>query len=83
VSRDFRITERHTVTFRAEAFNLFNHANFANPSAVLPDMLGEIAPGKPYPDGQTGGFGLLASTIGRTVGLGTSRQIQLSLRYRF
>ena len=83
ISRDFQISERHSVTFRAEAFNLLNRANFANPTAVLPDVLGEIAPGKPYTAETAHGFGALTSTIGRTVGLGASRQVQLSLRYRF
>jgi hypothetical protein len=32
ILRDFRIHERNVLTFRAEAFNGFNHANSANPS---------------------------------------------------
>jgi hypothetical protein len=30
--KDFRVTEKLIVQFRAEALNLFNHANFANPN---------------------------------------------------
>ena len=30
----FRLTERQSLRFRAEFFNLFNHPSFANPSAV-------------------------------------------------
>jgi hypothetical protein len=35
LSREFRITERQKIDFRAEAFNLFNHARFGNPDATL------------------------------------------------
>jgi hypothetical protein len=83
ISRAFRITERHSLAFRAEAFNLLNHTNYANPTAVLPDELEDLAPGKAYSAADVAGFGLLNSTVGRTVGLGTSRQVQLSLRYQF
>ena len=83
ISRNFKLGERQSLTFRAEAFNLFDRANFANPTSVLPDELGAMAPGDAYQAGTAGGFGGLTSTIGRTVGLGTSRQMQLSLRFRF
>jgi hypothetical protein len=32
--KNFRITERHGVQFRAEIFNLLNHANLSNPGAT-------------------------------------------------
>jgi len=35
LSRSFTVTEGHRVDFRAEAFNLFNHARFGNPSAAM------------------------------------------------
>jgi len=35
LSRSFRVTERQKVDFRAEAFNLFNHARFGNPSTAM------------------------------------------------
>ena len=31
--KTFTVKERYKVQFRAEAFNIFNHANFNNPSA--------------------------------------------------
>ena len=30
--KDFRIRERHTIEFRAELFNIFNHTNFSGVS---------------------------------------------------
>jgi hypothetical protein len=35
LSRSFRVTELQRIDFRAEAFNLFNHARFGNPDAIL------------------------------------------------
>lgn len=35
IHRDFSITERFRVTFRAELFNFFNHTNFSNPNASI------------------------------------------------
>lgn len=35
LDREFPITERVRVGFRADAFNVLNHPNFANPQAVL------------------------------------------------
>jgi hypothetical protein len=35
LSRSFPVTEHQKVDFRAEAFNLFNHARFGNPSTAM------------------------------------------------
>ena len=78
-----RRTERFFVSLRAEAFNLFNHAILANPDAVLPDALLDYQPGSPCTSDFAAGFGLLTSTLGRTVGLETSRQVQLAVRFQF
>jgi hypothetical protein len=91
------LTEKVNLQFRAELYNLFNRANFANPpatlSAGLPGSysdaanatgLGGIQPGKPYTASAAGGaFGVMNSTVANTVGLGAQRQIQLSLRLNF
>ena len=37
-----------------------------------------MQPGQPYTAGAAGTFGRLTSTVGRTVGLGTPRQVQLA-----
>ena len=86
----FRFTETMNVEFRTEIYNLFNRANFANPPAVLPNILGSSAtsaqPGNAFStEGATGAgqFGVINGTVGRTVGLGTNRQIQFALRLNF
>jgi hypothetical protein len=35
IYKDFAITERHKLEFRAEAFNVFNHTNFNAVSTSL------------------------------------------------
>ena len=42
LSKDFTITERHAVQFRAEVFNAFNHANFSVPGVTLGAGFGQI-----------------------------------------
>jgi hypothetical protein len=74
-----------------EVFNLFDRANFSNPIATLPNALpsnaateaNKVQPGQAYTAAAAGTFGSLTSTVGRTVGLGTSRQIQFALRLNF
>jgi hypothetical protein len=83
ISRTFRVGEKHRIDLRAEAFNLANHVNFANPTSILPDSLVDVKPGSALNPDLASSFGQLNSTVGRTVGLGTSRQLQLSLRYQF
>jgi hypothetical protein len=83
LSRRFAFTEHQAVEMRFEAFNLFNHANFSNPTVILPDSTIDVQPGSAYTSGLAAGFGTINSTVGRTVGLGTSRQFQLSARFEF
>jgi hypothetical protein len=73
---------------RLEVFNLLNRNNYASPSGVLANALGVgtnlVQPGQPFTQGAAGStFGLLRSTVGTTVGLGTNRQIQLAARINF
>lgn len=83
IARTFRFSENLLLRVRADAYNLANHTNFANPGTVLTDSLLELQPGSPYTQSLAAGFSTLGSTVGRTVGLGTSRQIQLGLRLEF
>jgi hypothetical protein len=86
--KKFQIDEKRNVEFRAEFYNIFNRANFANPPAVLATGLGtgtnQLQPGQPYSAASAGGaFGVYNSTVSKDVGLGAQRQIQLSLRLNF
>jgi hypothetical protein len=83
IARTFRFSENALLRVRADAYNLANHTNFANPGTVLSDSLLELQPGSPYTQSLAAGFSTLGSTVGRTVGLGTSRQIQLGIRLEF
>ncbi len=87
LSKRFDIQARANVEFRIEVFNLFNRNNFANPVGTLPNALGtgtnQIQPNQPFTPAAAGTFGKLTSTVGRTVGLGTNRQVQLALRLNF
>lgn len=61
------ITERVKIQLRGELFNLLNHPNFGQPGSTL----------------GSSGFGQVFNTLGRTIGFGTSRQIQLAARFNF
>ncbi len=66
--KNFRVTERQTVQFRAEMFNIFNTPQFSNPASTT------SAPAT---------FGKSLSTIPAVGGFGSNRQIQFALRYGF
>lgn len=84
LNKRFPLSESASVEFRTEIFNIFNAANFANPSGTLNNSLGALQPGQPFSEATAGTtFGLLRSTVERTVGLGTNRQIQFALRVNF
>jgi hypothetical protein len=84
--REFRISEHTTMQFRGEAFNVFNHPNFANPtnSAGLQELLLSRFPGL-----SQSSFAAGLSPVG-TLGqlhqlfqIGSPRSLQLALRFRF
>lgn len=77
LQKDFKITEKYTFTMGANAFNVFNHPNFANPDADISDA------------GST--FGQSQSTVtppnspyGNFQGAAVSgRVLQLDLKFKF
>jgi len=62
------VAEGKVLVFRIEAFNIVNHTMPANPGTTL------TSPAS---------FGLINSGLNRTIGTGTSRQLQLALRFNF
>ena len=78
-SKDFRFLETQGLQVRVEIFNIANRLNYENPAATLPNG----TPGVPFTDAQTGTFGYMLGPLNRTVGLGTARQTQISVRYSF
>jgi hypothetical protein len=65
--KNLKITERQSLRFTTDFFNIWNHANFGNPAVTDVETIG--AANSP--------FGKITSTVG------TPRLIQFSLRYAF
>lgn len=90
-AKHFGMGGRRDVEIRGEVFNLFDTVNFSNPVGTLPQALptaalteaNRVQPGQPYTAAAAGTFGRLTGTVGRTVGLGTPRQIQFAVRFSF
>jgi hypothetical protein len=74
-SKTTAITERVKVEFRAEFFNLFNHANFLNPN-VINNGDGTLTSGAAGTNINSGSFGKITGTY-------DPRIIQLALRLSF
>ena len=82
LSKALSIGEKVSVEFHADVYNLLNHPNFANPGTTRLSQV--LTPGVPYTSSNMGSsFGVLSSTVGNQVGIGSNRQIQLSLRTSF
>ncbi len=79
LSKDFRFAGTQSLQVRAEIFNILNQLNYELPAATLPNG----TPGAAFTDAQAGTFGYMLGPLNRTVGLGTARQTQISLRYLF
>jgi len=93
--KNFKITERVTMQFRADIFNLFNHPNFTNPDGGICTSVQSAGSGPAsctinpltmLPE-INANFGRVGQTIadadGTQIGSGTARQAQFSLRFTF
>ncbi len=79
-SKDIRFRGANQgLQLKIEVFNITNRLNYENPAVVLPAG----TPGQAFTDGNAGTFGYMLGPLNRTVGLGTARQTQLSIRYMF
>lgn len=75
--KTWKATERFTVQFRAEFFNVLNHPNFANPAILFNNDLSFLDT-----------FGLVTATpdvagANPVIGTGGPRNLQLGLKIRF
>jgi hypothetical protein len=75
--RQITLSEKWKLNISAQAYNVFNHANFANPSSMQTSNLSS-------PE-----FGLATRTVGGAVGGGSlyqsggPRSIELAARFQF
>ena len=80
VQRQFRVTEKVDLRFRAEFFNIFNHPNFGPPDNTLTDALfghsTQTLASSLGSGGANGGFNPLYQ-------IGGPRSIQLALKLQF
>ena len=75
--KDFHIYERLTAQFRAEAFNLFNHANPSNPSGLTLSAVASAVGGSAFPVTSASTFGTITTTQN------TGRVLQLAGKINF
>ncbi|CAN5570583.1 hypothetical protein BH10ACI4_BH10ACI4_13620 [soil metagenome] len=89
LSKAVKLYEGFSLDFHADAYNVLNKPNYANPGTVRLTQTLATAPGNGSQPGtaftaaNAGAFGTLTSTVGNQVGIGANRQIQLSMRLLF
>ena len=86
IYKDTHLTERLVMQLRFEAYNLFNHPNFANP--YLPNFIADAAPHGFETTGRSSGFYNLTATgdvgIGYPfLGSGGPRGLQIAAKFTF
>jgi hypothetical protein len=87
IRRTFKLTERFSLLFRVEAFNIFNHSNFGDPGAQS-DGANHLS--------STANFGLSTQVLSNSLGtggadgglsslyqMGAPRSLQFALKLRF
>jgi hypothetical protein len=85
--KNFPVTERVNLQFRADLFNILNHPNFANPDGGICTAVAPASGSTPASCTTNPNFGRVSQTIadnvGSQIGTGTSRQVQVSLKLIF
>ncbi len=77
LSKDTKLFERMNVQFRAEIFNIFNHSNFGIPGLNAFTAVGGLTGSPAGITGNLSNAGQITSIVG------TSRQIQLGVKFLF
>lgn len=87
VMKNFVLTEKLKLQFRADLFNIWNHPNFGNPDGGICTAVGPATATSPASCTVNPNFGRTGQTIadvnGSQIGTGTARQAQLSLKLLF
>lgn len=78
--KNTKLSERASMQLRMEVFNLFNFANYADPSGGL-TCAGSVGPCVLDSFGKS--FSTVGNQLGGLLGFGGPRQIQLSARFSF
>ena len=85
--KNFPITERFKLQFRADIFNVLNHPNFANPDGGICTAVFAATATSPAACLTNPNFGRVGQTIadnmGSQIGTGTARQAQFALKLMF
>jgi hypothetical protein len=89
LTKDTRLTERLSMQFALQAFNIFNHVQLGDPGVLKLDY----TPGAPGNLADPGNFGVITSTVNfnnnndnkasPNTGTGLPRQLQFMLRFKF
>ena len=85
--KDTKLTERFSLEFGVQAFNVFNHTQLGDPGN-LPLAYNPASLGSPTPNNLStpGDFGVITNTVngnGTNTGTGLPRQLQFMLRLKF
>jgi Carboxypeptidase regulatory-like domain/TonB dependent receptor len=87
LQKETKITERFSVEFAVQAFNIFNHSQFGDPGNLTLDYSpGSTAGGRVTNLSAASDFGVITQTVngqGTNTGTGLPRQLQFMLRLRF
>lgn len=85
--KNFAITEKLKLQFRADLFNILNHPNFGNPDGGICTSVTAATATSPATCAVNANFGRVGQTIadlnGSQVGTGTARQVQFALKLIF